>query len=96
MMTFDMNTQIITDFTQDKRQILQGINSLVIPGFRETNVFDALNEGWTGCRGGGAQIHHPDLQRTGHVLEADVRQDSEDREASQTLRFYGFNGRDGA
>jgi VWFA-related protein len=45
MMTFDMNTQIITDFTQDKRQILQGINSLVIPGFRETNVFDALNEG---------------------------------------------------
>jgi len=31
MMTFDMNTQIITDFTQDKRQILQGINSLVIP-----------------------------------------------------------------
>ena len=44
MMTFDMHTQIITDFTQDKNQILQGINSLVIPGFRETNVFDALNE----------------------------------------------------
>ncbi len=44
MMTFDMHTQIITDFTQDKSQILQGINSLVIPGFRETNVFDALNE----------------------------------------------------
>jgi VWFA-related protein len=45
MMTFDMNTQIITDFTQDKRQILAGIESLRMPGFRETNVFDALNEG---------------------------------------------------
>jgi len=44
MMTFDMHTQIITDFTQDKNQIMQGISSLVIPGFRETNVFDALNE----------------------------------------------------
>ncbi len=45
MMTFDMHTQIITDFTQDKKQILQGINSLVIPGFQESNVFDALYEG---------------------------------------------------
>jgi VWFA-related protein len=44
MVTFDMKTQIITDFTQDKRQILQGINMLVIPGFSETNVFDALHE----------------------------------------------------
>ena len=44
MMTFDLRTQIVTDFTQDKRQILQGINSLVIPGFNETNVFDALRE----------------------------------------------------
>ena len=33
MMTFDMHTQIITDFTQDKRQILEGISSLVIPSF---------------------------------------------------------------
>ncbi|HUV69131.1 MAG TPA: VWA domain-containing protein [Terracidiphilus sp.] len=44
MMTFDMRTQIITDFTQDKNQILQGINSLIIPGFQETDVFDALSE----------------------------------------------------
>jgi VWFA-related protein len=45
MMTFDMRTQIVTDFTQDKNQILQGINSLIIPGFSESNVFDALYEG---------------------------------------------------
>jgi len=44
MMTFDMRTQIVTDFTQDKRQILQGINMLQIPGFSESNLFDALYE----------------------------------------------------
>jgi VWFA-related protein len=45
LMTFDMRTQIVTDFTQDKRQLYEAINSLMIPGFRETNVFDALYEG---------------------------------------------------
>jgi len=45
LMTFDMRTQIVTDFTQDKKQILEGINMLQIPSFRETNVFDALYEG---------------------------------------------------
>jgi len=44
MMTFDMRTQLVSDFTQDKRQILEAINSLRIPGFSETNVFDALYE----------------------------------------------------
>jgi len=44
LMTFDMHTQIVTDFTQDKQQILQGIRMLQIPGFSETNVFDALHE----------------------------------------------------
>jgi len=45
LMTFDMRTQIQLDFTQDKRQFLEAINSLRIPGFNETNVFDALYEG---------------------------------------------------
>ena len=44
MMTFDMRTQIVTDFTQDKRQLYQAINQLVIPGFSERNLFDALYE----------------------------------------------------
>lgn len=49
MMTFDLNTHIVSDFTQDKRQILQGINMLAnevwMPAaFQETDVFDALNE----------------------------------------------------
>jgi len=45
LMTFDMRTQIVTDFTQDKRQILESINSLQIPGFSERNLFDAMYEG---------------------------------------------------
>ena len=44
LMTFDMRTQIVTDFTQDKRQLLQALQTLQIPGFSETNVFDALYE----------------------------------------------------
>jgi VWFA-related protein len=44
MMTFDMRTQIVTDFTQDKRQLLNAINTLYIPGFSERNLFDALYE----------------------------------------------------
>ncbi|MGB7547606.1 MAG: VWA domain-containing protein, partial [Terracidiphilus sp.] len=45
LMTFDMRTQIVTDFTQDKRQIYNALNSLIIPGFSERNLFDALYEG---------------------------------------------------
>jgi VWFA-related protein len=49
MMTFDMNTHIVSDFTTDKKQIQQGIqqlgNEVYMPvAFSETNVFDALNE----------------------------------------------------
>jgi len=45
LMTFDMRNQIVLDFTQNKQQLLEAINSLRIPGFSETNVFDALYEG---------------------------------------------------
>jgi VWFA-related protein len=45
LMTFDMRNQIQLDFTQDKLQFQEAINSLRIPGFSETNVFDALYEG---------------------------------------------------
>ncbi|MGZ4838347.1 MAG: VWA domain-containing protein [Terriglobales bacterium] len=39
---FDMKPYIIADFTQDKRQVYSALNTLRIPGFSETNVFDAL------------------------------------------------------
>jgi VWFA-related protein len=42
VVTYDMHTQILTDFTQDKRLVYEALNSLQIPGFSETNMFDAL------------------------------------------------------
>jgi VWFA-related protein len=44
LMTFDLHTQILTDFTQDKQKVQQAINSLRIPGFSDRNLFDALYE----------------------------------------------------
>jgi VWFA-related protein len=41
---YDMHTQILTDFTQDKRLVYQALNSLTIPTWQETNLFDALYE----------------------------------------------------
>jgi VWFA-related protein len=42
--TFDMNTRIEQDFTQDKNEVLEKIYRLYFPGFSESNVFDALLE----------------------------------------------------
>ena len=39
---FDMQPHILVDFTQDKRAVYGALNQLRIPGFSETNVFDAL------------------------------------------------------
>lgn len=39
---FDMQPHILVDFTQDKRALYGALNQLRIPGFSETNVFDAL------------------------------------------------------
>ncbi len=42
VVSFDMKPHLLTDFTQDKRSVYGALNQLRIPGFRETNVFDAL------------------------------------------------------
>ena len=42
VISYDMKPQIVADFTQDKRQVYAALNSLRIPGFSETNLFDAL------------------------------------------------------
>ena len=39
---FDMKTHILMDFTQDKQAIFGALNSLRIPGFSETNIFDSM------------------------------------------------------
>ena len=39
---FDMQTHLLVDFTQDKRAAFGALNQLRIPGFAETNLFDAV------------------------------------------------------
>jgi VWFA-related protein len=39
---YDMQPHILLDFTQDKKAIVGALNQLRIPGFIETNLFDAL------------------------------------------------------
>jgi VWFA-related protein len=40
--TFDMHAQLLTDFTEDKRQVMDALSTLTLPTWRETNLFDAL------------------------------------------------------
>ena len=42
VITYDFHTNILTDFTEDKRVVYNALNSLTIPTWRETNMFDAL------------------------------------------------------
>jgi VWFA-related protein len=39
---YDMQPHILVDFTQDKNAVYGALNQLRIPGFSETNLFDAL------------------------------------------------------
>ncbi|PYX52160.1 MAG: VWA domain-containing protein [Acidobacteria bacterium] len=39
---YDMQPHILVDFTQDKKAVYGALNQLRIPGFAETNMFDAL------------------------------------------------------
>jgi len=40
--SYDMQTHLLVDFTQDKNQVMGALGQLRIPGFSETNLFDAL------------------------------------------------------
>ncbi len=42
VISYDMKPYILADFTQDKQQAYGALNQLRIPGFAETNLFDAL------------------------------------------------------
>lgn len=42
VVTYDLKPTILTDFTQDKRLVYESLNALTIPGFSETDLFDAL------------------------------------------------------
>jgi VWFA-related protein len=42
VISFDMKSHILADFTQNKQEIYGALNQLQIPGFSENNLFDAL------------------------------------------------------
>lgn len=42
VVSYDMKPHILVDFTQDKRAVYGALNELRMPGFSETNLFDAL------------------------------------------------------
>jgi VWFA-related protein len=41
VISYDMKPYILTDFTQDKGAVVAALNQLRMPGFAETNLFDA-------------------------------------------------------
>ena len=44
VITFDLRTHILTDFTRDKDLTAQALRTLTLPGFSDTDEFDALYE----------------------------------------------------
>src|SRR5258708_35673523 len=42
LVTFDMNSRLDVDFTQDKSEVQNALTHMYFPGFSESNVFDAL------------------------------------------------------
>jgi VWFA-related protein len=44
VITYDLKTHILTDFTNNKAIVGNALSSLIIPGFSDTNLFDALYE----------------------------------------------------
>ena len=44
VMTYDLRTHILCDFTNNQQVIAEALRSLMIPGFSDTNMFDALYE----------------------------------------------------
>jgi VWFA-related protein len=42
VISYDIKPYILADFTQDKRAVVAALNQLRMPGFAETNMFDAI------------------------------------------------------
>ena len=42
VVSFDIKPDILTDFTQDRSEVIGALNTLRIPGFSEANLFDSL------------------------------------------------------
>ena len=43
VVTYDMGHHMLTDFTQNRQEVVRALDRLRFPGFREANLYDALN-----------------------------------------------------
>jgi Ca-activated chloride channel homolog len=44
VVAYDLKSEILADFTQDKRELYGALSRMRIPGFSESNLFDALKD----------------------------------------------------
>ncbi len=44
LVAYDLRPEILTDFTQDRRELYSGLSRMRIPSFSESNLFDALKD----------------------------------------------------
>ena len=44
IIAYDLRTEILSDFTNDRGKIQEALSRLRIPGFSESNMFDALTD----------------------------------------------------
>jgi Ca-activated chloride channel family protein len=44
IVAYDLKPEILADFTQDKRELYSALSRMRIPGFSESNLFDALKD----------------------------------------------------
>ena len=93
---FDMKTHVLVDFTQDKQAIFGALNMLRVPGFSETNIFDAMSRPHarpSGSHSGTQRIGHR-RQRTRYVQQTHSRQNPEEGESHpQRDHLYHLHGR---
>ena len=96
VITYDLRTHILTDFTNNKDLVRQAIQSLMIPGFSDTNEFDALYETIDRLsRVEGQQVHPADFSSgVRYDVEADAGPDAgEGEEPRQNITIFSISDR---
>ena len=43
IVSYDLNTEIVTDFSQTQNELFNGLRTLTYPSFSETNLYDAVH-----------------------------------------------------
>jgi hypothetical protein len=76
VVAYDLRSEILSDFSTDKRKAYEAMQRLRIAAYSESNLYDALTD--TADRMStirGPKSHRRHRQRRRYLLEADLRQD---------------------